>query len=699
MTQTPGPGTSDAPSKSSLGKDDPEKGVLGDDRSDVENYAADDSALGVGGTSLTNDDDQGQGSGIDTKTKMAVAGAAVPVLSAGAQLMILMMFLKWLKGLMMMMMALIMNLWNMFMMAALAAVKAVAGFFMGIGSAISGFFGGAISAVAAAGGSFVGGFVVLVVLVSSVVTGVGGGNSTAQRDDALVDCTVYANASLESIPGAGGDSDALTTENAQLIYGVFAAWGMSDENIAGIIGNWQAESSIDPTSVQGIFNAPQQMTEEKKAAATDTDNGIGLGQWTFGRNANLRTYAEAQSADWWALPTQLGFMISADEGGNADIVKGMISTSQGTPADAAIYFHDKWERSADTASMKERRAKYATAWMGLFAGWEKNQELANSILTQSGATVTAANDKAANEVRSDCREADEADTVLAPGGLTLVEAQALMNIYREEGAQFLTDRYGVGGPAACSGGKADNCVSFSTYFVNKYTSFQQYAPGNGIKTASSMALMMGKTTTKVPKPYSVASGPGSGPAGHTFVILGIEGDQAVIGEAGCDTNMAMTRARYMPLSQLTSGAYMFVDVSDLITTGANLAPINRDEGSTEAGMAAVSWARQQLGKPYVWGASGPSSFDCSGLTSQSWLNGGGITLWRTAESQYNTLPHVDKTAMQPGDLIFWGTSPSNVYHVAIYSGNGMMVEAPKPGAVVVEVPVRWDKTMPFSARP
>jgi cell wall-associated NlpC family hydrolase len=94
--------------------------------------------------------------------------------------------------------------------------------------------------------------------------------------------------------------------------------------------------------------------------------------------------------------------------------------------------------------------------------------------------------------------------------------------------------------------------------------------------------------------------------------------------------------------------------------------------------AAVNTAKAQLGKPYVYGAAGPDSFDCSGLTMYAW-RAGGVGLPHSAEMQYNAIPHVAITQLQPGDLIFYG---SPIHHVGIYVGGGQMIEAPYTGSVV-----------------
>ncbi|ROR75968.1 hypothetical protein SAMN06295974_3697 [Plantibacter flavus] len=524
--------------------------------------------LGAGGTSLAAED-PGDANGLDDKVggagKVAGAAAAVPVAAVTGQALVLMMFINYLKGLLLSLAAVAANLWNMAFGLLLAGAKALSGGVLGFGALVSGAVGGAISAATAGVASVAVTATVGAMLVAGAVAGVSAENDLALKDGAI-DCRPVATNALKAVDGSDTNVDATTLANAKTVYSVLSAWGMPDANVAGILGNWDAESGVDPTSVQNIFNAPQQMTDEKKTAAGDTDNGIGLGQWTFGRNQALRTYASGHAKDWWTLESQLGFMISAAEGGNADIVKGMIAAAHGTPGEAALYFHDEWERSADTPAMAARRAEKANKWMGMFSGWEKNQSLADSILAQAGTTVGGANGSRAEAVRSECIGVGAAALTMKEGGLSLDEATQLMALYRVEGDAFLKSRYGAGGPGDCGNGdKADNCVGFSTYFVNKFTTFQQYARGDGIDTAGSMATMMGKPLTTTPTVYSVVSGPASGPEGHTFVVLGIEGDQAVIGEAMCGTDHAGTRARMMPMSELTSGKWKFVDVSDLMT--------------------------------------------------------------------------------------------------------------------------------------
>ncbi|MGW3710437.1 NlpC/P60 family protein [Streptomyces albogriseolus] len=101
---------------------------------------------------------------------------------------------------------------------------------------------------------------------------------------------------------------------------------------------------------------------------------------------------------------------------------------------------------------------------------------------------------------------------------------------------------------------------------------------------------------------------------------------------------------------------------------------------------ALVFARAQIGKPYVWGATGPGSYDCSGLTQAAW-KAAGVSLPRTTYDQVNAGTTVPVSQAQPGDLVFFY---DDVTHVGIYIGNGMMIHAPKPGTYVREESIYYD---------
>lgn len=115
-------------------------------------------------------------------------------------------------------------------------------------------------------------------------------------------------------------------------------------------------------------------------------------------------------------------------------------------------------------------------------------------------------------------------------------------------------------------------------------------------------------------------------------------------------------------------------------------------GSPASGRAAsaLAFAKAQVGEPYVFGAAGPSSWDCSGLTMMAW-RAAGVSLPHSAHEQYNVVGHkVSMAELQPGDLVmFYG----GMHHVGIYAGNGLVVHAPRPGTSVEYLPMKY---MPFA---
>ncbi|MBB6627460.1 C40 family peptidase [Nocardioides sp. KIGAM211] len=116
--------------------------------------------------------------------------------------------------------------------------------------------------------------------------------------------------------------------------------------------------------------------------------------------------------------------------------------------------------------------------------------------------------------------------------------------------------------------------------------------------------------------------------------------------------------------------------------------------------SAIAFARAQIGEPYRWGAAGPDAWDCSGLMMGAWA-AGGLSLPHYSVAQYEQSTPVAFADLRPGDLVFWGSSssPSSIYHVALYLGGGQIIEAPRAGVPVRQSSVyAW--TLPnFYARP
>jgi cell wall-associated NlpC family hydrolase len=107
---------------------------------------------------------------------------------------------------------------------------------------------------------------------------------------------------------------------------------------------------------------------------------------------------------------------------------------------------------------------------------------------------------------------------------------------------------------------------------------------------------------------------------------------------------------------------------------------------------ALTWAFSELGKQYVWGATGPGTFDCSGLTQFVW-KAAGVSIPRVAADQDQWAVPVPLSQLLPGDLVFFGTT--DIHHVGIYIGDGLMVNAPHTGTVVQVSPIWWSDLAGF----
>jgi cell wall-associated NlpC family hydrolase len=176
----------------------------------------------------------------------------------------------------------------------------------------------------------------------------------------------------------------------------------------------------------------------------------------------------------------------------------------------------------------------------------------------------------------------------------------------------------------------------------------------------------------------------------TARALGAPADNAIVVSVRQDdfTAAAAAAGRLIPKG---AGVEQLVSLVDVGTASAGLAGSG---SATATGVSASSLdvalraAMSRRGMPYVWGASGPTSFDCSGLVQWSFAQAG-ITMPRVAADQARSGPSVAVSQLEPGDLLFYHTDetdPTYISHVTIYLGNGWMIQAPEPGMDVEVVP-------------
>jgi peptidoglycan DL-endopeptidase CwlO len=177
------------------------------------------------------------------------------------------------------------------------------------------------------------------------------------------------------------------------------------------------------------------------------------------------------------------------------------------------------------------------------------------------------------------------------------------------------------------------------------------------------------------------------PAGNALVV---SAPHARLSTLMAEIKQLIPRPRHVVAEPLvTQAAGSGIPVSSGAAGAPGLAA-SEGPGLTEAQtLGFLKAAESRIGLPYVWGAAGPRSFDCSGLVQWSFAQAG-VVMPRVAVDQARTGPMVPVSQLRPGDLLFYHTdptAPTYISHVAIYLGSGMMLQAPRPGLDVQVVPV------------
>jgi peptidoglycan DL-endopeptidase CwlO len=195
-----------------------------------------------------------------------------------------------------------------------------------------------------------------------------------------------------------------------------------------------------------------------------------------------------------------------------------------------------------------------------------------------------------------------------------------------------------------------------------------------------------------------------------FGTVGIGGVDAVVSDATA-RSLGMPAANAIVLSAPPASVPSLVQlIKKVLPAGAAVEPlVTQVTGPSSAGVAppgaaasdpamttaqltaALRAAESRQGRPYVWGTAGPTSFDCSGLVQWSFAQAG-VSMPRVAADQARTGAAVPVSQLAPGDLLFYHTDPTDpgyISHVAIYLGNGWMIQAPQPGMNVQIVPASF----------
>lgn len=504
---------------------------------------------------------------------------------------------------------------------------------------------------------------------ASVVGGIGASNNNAARSAAAFtgNCSsgnATGTGDAVNVSANGGVSQSQSSgdahERARYIYSLLLGVGMSPHVAAGVLGNIQVETA-------GTFS-PQ----------IDNPNDVGLEsfgivQWRAGRRSAVEGYMQAAGVNpnasgfkqeiggnfrplddeiKKALAAQVAYLAHENATGEAGAWAKV--SSMGSATEVADAFDQYWERSDGGARM-QRKANANALYNEFANGGPAADPAAQKILESQGG---GGNGSASN------------------GGATSTTAAA--------------------GSAGCSTGGTSDGASTTA--------------GNGTVSKAAVGTCSVTTKTEPAKKEDTPPSNGNQPqqSGATQQSGGNAGTPnnsgttsaqppAGQGNSGDGTTRNARRGRYQDWDPAVVGASnLNTGIGDASSCGGTYATTGSGSLSAAQLNGIINSAMSVQGSPYVWGAAGPNSFDCSGLVVWAFAqNGLSAPGGRTADNQGDgsatvaTGPltaNLDKA--QPGDLLFWDYENDGKWdHVGFYIGNGQMVHAPQPGSVVKVVPV------------
>lgn len=630
------------------------------------------------------------------------------------------------------------------MLLALNLIKSILGFFAKVLSKVAAIYHAAVHAVAsgfslltgAAHGfatAFGHAFVVGACFIMGVV-GFSAGDTHSKQVSRISDrvvCSIpgaKSNVSREEIlENQTGSAQMETDENVKKIYSVLTQAGFTKEAIAGVVGNWFAESSVDPTGMETIYNEPFQIGPRKRAAIEANYNkqiiapgydfsaikliGIGMGQWTNGRNTGLRNYAASKQRNWYELELQLEYFLV--EPGEVTYVNSF-KNFKGSPEDAALDFEAKWER---VAYATEKRINAAKRFYAMFDTFVVDKDYADSVLSSAAVDASTVNhvQAMANKSKKNKCDKKKVSDIMDYTGVWPDDVQgwawdpetlpASLKKYTHDPAQYGLSYGGSKNWIEGSG----QCVDFSnSYYSVLYPDFAGITYGNGTATADRWAERFNETTTKVPHKGAVFSCDNSysDGAGHTGIVEHVfaNGDMLVIeqntapfsGDAAGKPNTwnwrKVSKAEYTNESSKTGNTWnwRFFKPSSVKSKwrAQKESKDKKDNNSDNTNIPyaarnnkVIQEAMKHLGKPYIWGGNGPNGFDCSGFVKWAFHYGAGKELPRVTTEQEFAGTMIPLEQAKPGDLYFFGPRGAT-YHVAIALGGGQYIHAPEPGDVI-----------------
>lgn len=348
--------------------------------------------------------------------------------------------------------AMMMLLVNM-MSTAATAITGGAGFLATIWNAITTFVSNLVSsaaalmssAIAAVGNFLSVGATAATAIVTTGVTAaivvpvmIGAslftGNDPALYDSMLEDCATTVESEMSAIEN--GDLDAIQLDHAKQVYSIYKTYGLGDNQIAGMLGNWSVESGIDPTGVEGIFDEKYQIGPKKKEALENPDPhtrklfanyaangksvnhaqymgsdgqywpGLGMPQITSGYR--IVEPAEKMGKNWYDMDFQMAFMLAmgtettTGRGGGREFFNTYKDETDGMSAgECAAYFLDVYEGVPNDSSIGTR-AQAAESWSSQMSSWTVDKAYADSVFEMAEQLGAIASDGAVSDKKDRC---------------------------------------------------------------------------------------------------------------------------------------------------------------------------------------------------------------------------------------------------------------------------------------------------------
>lgn len=528
-----------------------------------------------------------------------------------------------------------------------------------------------------------------------------------------------------------GDLSGEQLEVVQQIFSVLHEFGFTNAWVAGILGNFEHESGLDPTQIIGFSGIEPFTIGPKKQAVIDrgftngsdtgdgagvSHVGIGLGQWTNERNVSLRAYADDHGMPWYTVGAQLGYMFSGNPSERLDVLEDMRDNKGASIDEATTQFLTRWEGINDgTGGI---RIEHAKKWAIVIEDMKPDSAYAQGILSMANIKRSGSNaigsqakkDNGCGKPIGDlvCGSDGMPGTGLPPEGGGFAWKP---NEVPDELKPYIHDPAKAGLEYSGSGGWFENsgqCVDLTTSLMHLWygDACPLAAYGNGNVTAHNMAERNGGSMTTTPSEGAAWSTPGPTGAGHTGVVSHVfeNGDfliieQNFLGYSGVNSGMVDTwNYRLIKKERIAADGYEFWKPSQApawggLSGGKTAAGTPSEQCLVQGevlnaeGKKILEEARKYLGKPYVYGGTNPNTgADCSGFVKYVLEQIGFKNVSRTAADQGRSLgKQIDVSDAHPGDLLVWDTGAGGRGdHIGFYAGNGKMIHAMNESEGIVE---------------